>query len=80
MAYIPIPSRIVDEIYRNGDTVEDGSEINSVLLKIMPDGTAERYYFVRPGQRLRREKFLSKNLKGAKTHMTFKIWIVLLGT
>ena len=39
----------------------------------MPDGTGERYYFVRPGQRLRREKFLSKNLKGAKNHMTFKI-------
>ena len=46
---------------------EEANEINSVLLKIIPDGTAERYYFVRPGQRLRREKFLSKNLKGALT-------------
>ena len=73
------PSRIVGGICSN-DMIEKANEINSVLLKIMPDGTAERYYFVRPGQRLRREKFLSKTLKGAKNHMTFKIWIVLQGT
>ena len=29
----------------------------------MTDGTGDRYYFVRPGQRLRREKFLSKTLR-----------------
>ena len=53
----------MEEIYRNDDTIEEGNEINSVLLKTMTDGTRERYNFMRPGQRLRREKFLSKTLK-----------------
>ena len=56
------PLRIVEEIHWNGDTAKKGSETNSVLLKVMTEGTGERYYFVRPGQRLRRDKFLSKTL------------------
>ena len=53
----------MEEIYWNDHTIEEGNEINSVLLKTMTEGTGERYYFVRPGQRLRREKFLSKTLR-----------------
>ena len=71
------PSRIVEEIYRNDDTIEEGNEINSVLLKTMTDGTGERYYFVRPGQRLRREKFLSKTLK--LTYCRVKVLKKILG-